>query len=439
MSIKIHHGPNGSYKTSGAIQDDVIPMLSSGRTIITNVRGFTRERIFSVFPSTPSSLEVINLDLEDIDDLEKMRTFPQWAPRGAFIIFDEAQLIFLKSWRDSDLKKFDYPGGTAAAKRDDRPINWLDGWTRHRHWNWDIILTTPNIGYIRDDIRMTSEKAYLHSNLAVVGIKGRYKESQHSAQENRPPAARTIVELKKIKQETFRLYESTSTGTVSDTIAGKSIFKQPKILALLALPALCFGYFLYINGQSSTDNTSLQSPLPQYSEPAVQTTEDNPNLRLDPPVRSDSNNVGSYLVSKVVPVAHPFADHRITITGSITSQDGLRMYQFNIQSATGSFDMNDRQLRQSGYTLSNASECSVLLTFETWTGYAVCSGRSGERAAARPVPQQSSERAGSNISTSTFTATSTAPRPPSQPRSGWDFNPTIEPPNQYAFRGDRLR
>ncbi|MBE1028505.1 hypothetical protein IH761_24150, partial [Escherichia coli] len=25
MAIKIHHGPNGSYKTSGAIQDDLIP------------------------------------------------------------------------------------------------------------------------------------------------------------------------------------------------------------------------------------------------------------------------------------------------------------------------------------------------------------------------------------------------------------------------------
>ncbi|HGM8038900.1 TPA: zonular occludens toxin domain-containing protein, partial [Pseudomonas aeruginosa] len=25
MSIKIHHGPNGSYKTSGAIQDDAVP------------------------------------------------------------------------------------------------------------------------------------------------------------------------------------------------------------------------------------------------------------------------------------------------------------------------------------------------------------------------------------------------------------------------------
>ncbi|HEJ4774917.1 TPA: hypothetical protein SMR50_006419, partial [Pseudomonas aeruginosa] len=50
MAIKIHHGPNGSYKTSGAIQDDLIPAIKKGRVIITNVRGLTRERIFQVMP-----------------------------------------------------------------------------------------------------------------------------------------------------------------------------------------------------------------------------------------------------------------------------------------------------------------------------------------------------------------------------------------------------
>lgn len=223
MAIKIHHGPNGSYKTSGAIQDDLIPAIKKGRVIITNVRGLTRERIFQVMPETPSSCDVINLDLEDLEDMEKMRTWFMWAPRGAFIIFDETQLIFLKSWREADLKRFDFPDGPEAAKAAGRPMGWLDAWTRHRHFNWDIILTTPNIAYIRDDIRMTAEKAYLHSNLAVIGIRGRYKESQHSAQDNKPPARDVIVEIKKIRQETFALYESTATGSVTDTIAGKSL------------------------------------------------------------------------------------------------------------------------------------------------------------------------------------------------------------------------
>ncbi|EOD5601673.1 zonular occludens toxin domain-containing protein, partial [Pseudomonas aeruginosa] len=97
MSIKIHHGPNGSYKTSGAIQDDAVPALKDGRVIITNVRGFTLERAYQVFPDLPNTAEIINLDLESLEDLEKMRTWFQWAPRGAFLIFDETQLLFPKS------------------------------------------------------------------------------------------------------------------------------------------------------------------------------------------------------------------------------------------------------------------------------------------------------------------------------------------------------
>lgn len=221
MSIKIHHGANGSYKTSGAIQDDAIPALQEGRLIITNVRGFTLERVLLEMPELPDSVDIINLDLEKLEDMERMRTWFQWAPRGAFIIFDETQLVFPKSWRERDLERFDFPGGPEAAAEADRPMGWLDGWTRHRHWNWDIVLTTPNIQYIRDDIRMTSEMAYKHVNMAVLGIGGRYKEAQHDAQLNRPPADGTIVEYKRIKPATFRLYKSTATGKTQDTRAGK--------------------------------------------------------------------------------------------------------------------------------------------------------------------------------------------------------------------------
>ncbi|MCZ2982632.1 hypothetical protein NYY70_20860, partial [Acinetobacter baumannii] len=79
MSIKIHHGPNGSYKTSGAIQDDAVPALKEGRLIITNVRGFTLERVLQVMPDLPESVDIINLDLEQQADMERMRTWFQWA------------------------------------------------------------------------------------------------------------------------------------------------------------------------------------------------------------------------------------------------------------------------------------------------------------------------------------------------------------------------
>ena len=390
MAIKIHHGPNGSYKTSGAIQDDLIPALKAGRHIITNIRGMTRERVFQVFPDLPSSVEIENLDLEDLDDLEKMRTFPQWAPRGAFIIFDETQLIFLKSWRETDLRKFDFPGGPQAAKEADRPINWLDGWTRHRHWNWDIILTTPNIGYIREDIRLTAEKAYLHSNLAVIGIKGRYKESQHSATENKPAMKGSMVSIKKINKRTFQLYDSTATGTVSDTIAGKSIFADPKVLLLLGIPALVFGNFLLGDGFSFNQRNADPAPDPQ---PVASAVADPPNPRsipIDPPGRAGVVPVSGQQVNQLAAVGHPFEGHLIQIRGSLVGhRHSVRVYLFEVVTPTGErFQINAQQMMQSGYRLSEAADCSVRLSFQQASFYAVCAG-TAERAAERLVSERS--------------------------------------------------
>lgn len=390
MAIKIHHGPNGSYKTSGAIQDDLIPALKQGRYIITNIRGLTRERVFQVFPETPSTLEVVNLDLEDLDDIEKMRTFPQWAPRGAFIIFDEAQLLFLKSWREADLRKFDFPGGPAAAKEADRPMNWLDGWTRHRHWNWDIILTTPNIGYIRDDIRLTSEKAYLHSNLAVIGIKGRYKESQHAGTENKPPANGTIVEIKKIKQETFRLYDSTATGTVTDTIAGKSIFKQPKVLFFLALPPICIWAAFNAGGFGILTGQGLSPPVESSGGTSVSARMADPEVHPDPAGRVAAIPDSRFQAVGPDFLEHPFQHHQIVIKASLYSRrHSVRQYIFAVRDSSGrEFQITDKQLLGAGYRIDMASDCAVRLVHGEWSGYAVCSPGAG-RAAERLVSERS--------------------------------------------------
>ena len=50
MAVKIHHGAPGSYKTSGAVMDDFTHWAREGRTIVTNVRGLTQDRIDDVHP-----------------------------------------------------------------------------------------------------------------------------------------------------------------------------------------------------------------------------------------------------------------------------------------------------------------------------------------------------------------------------------------------------
>ncbi|MDH1011632.1 hypothetical protein N5J43_15610 [Pseudomonas nicosulfuronedens] len=422
MSIKIHHGPNGSYKTSGAIQDDAVPALKDGRVIITNVRGFTLERAYTVFPDLPNTAQIINLDLESLADLEKMRTWFQWAPRGAFLIFDETQLLFPKSWRERDLEKFDFPGGPEAAHEADRPMGWLDAWTRHRHFNWDIVLTTPNISYIRDDIRMTCEMAYKHSNLAVIGIPGRYKEAQHDAQLNRPPADGTIVEYKRIKKQTFRLYQSTATGKTQDTKAGKSLFRSPKLVLLLALLAGTIGFVSYMGPLKVVGGGAQPKPdpahPPQVSEPHPQ----GPAVPAQAPAAANrALYAGAVLGQSGVPTLplaeHPFAGRQIAVAARVKGLvKGMQreMYMFVITDAEGRrLMLNSWQMGESGYGVKARSECVAELTYGDYHETIVCAG-------AFPKPAQMPATAPA--------IAATAPPVPAPP------NLTIVPDSEYPAR-----
>ncbi|MFT0212898.1 zonular occludens toxin domain-containing protein [Pseudomonas sp. F1_0610] len=379
MAIKIHHGPNGSYKTSGAIQDDAVPALKAGRVIVTNIRGFTLDRCYTVFPDLPDTAEIINLDLEDLEDLEKMRTWMHWVPQGAFIIFDETQLLFPKSWREKDLEQFEFKGGPEAAKEANRPFNWLDAWTRHRHFGWDIVLTTPNISYIRDDIRMTCEMAYRHSNLAVIGIKGRYKESQHDAQLNRPPADGTIIEYKKIKQETFKLYQSTATGQVRDTFAGKSLLRSPKLLLLLLVLAyLIYSFFTSEGGSLLSSESAPSSPSVEVGSTSVKEIT---STRFEN--SKSSNSLGSIdgafqQVSNLdINVDHPFKGHKIQIVGRLVMQGKGSLYSFAITppESEGAFMLNSYQMLESGYVVKPAGDCVAKVIYQGVEQFVTCKGK----------------------------------------------------------------
>ncbi len=363
MAIKIHWGANGAYKTSGAIQDDAVPALLAGRVIVTNIRGFTLDRVYKVYPDLPETAQIINLDLDSLEELEKMRNWFTWAPLGAFIIFDEAQLVFPKSWREKDLENFDYPGGMEAAKEANRPYCWLDAWTRHRHFGFDIVLTTPNISYIRDDIRSTCETAYRHANLAVIGIRGRYKEAQHDAQLNRPPEQGSIIQYKRIKPETFRLYGSTSTGEVRDTFAGQSLFKSRKILVFMALVTIA----LYVAGSGFNSSRFFGSGRTQ-----VDGAHDS-SARLDstPDRSADSSSVRLRSVDlsdkqgrSPGRVSHPFSGHEIKIIARLSSASKHSLFAFELKDENGrTFVQTSNQLLEVGYTISRASDCFAVLTF----------------------------------------------------------------------------
>lgn len=401
MPIKIHHGPNGSYKSSGAVWDDAVPAMKEGRVIITNVRGFTYERCIKLFPDLPDTFDVIFIDIETEEGMQKARTWFIWAPRDAFIIFDETQNIFLKKWTDKYLEQFDYPGGIDAAKAADRPNGWLDAWTRQRHWNWDIVLTTPNIKYIRDDIRQTCEMAYIHANLGVLGkamkvlLNADYKESMHSAQDNRPSADGSIVAFRKIDKRVFELYDSTATGKHRDTFTGKSLLGSPKVLGLLAFTALFVGviyantgFSLFKNGLSSAPhgkpNSAASSPHQVGSVPAGGLAVNKPADAVATGPSPKSHDIG------------PFQGKNITIKAALYNEAKGVIYQFQIESDGSIFYQSSKDLFAAGYTIRSRGLCAADLVYDGQAQTVVCTGsRPAAGGAKRPEERSvASERQG---------------------------------------------
>lgn len=245
MSIKIHHGPPGSYKTAGAMSDDFIREAKAGRVIVTNVRGVTRERVLEQFEDLPDTFDVINVDDKTEEGRQKWAKWFHWVPKGAFLFVDEIQDIWPKRWRDNDLRALDYPGGVVVAGEHDRPYCWEQAFEKHRHWNWDMVFTTPSYKKVRDDVKQCAEMAYKHKNLAILGIKGHYIEAAHLADDDGgSPSQFLTINRKKVKPHVFRIYDSTATGTVTDTKAGFNLLQNPRVAILLGIMVILGAFLL---------------------------------------------------------------------------------------------------------------------------------------------------------------------------------------------------
>ena len=371
MSIKIHHGPPGSYKTSGAVMDDLIPAIKAGRPIVTNVRGISLDRIFETFPDTPNTIELITVDTKSAEGRARLANWFHWVPLGAFIIIDEAQMVWPKSWRDADLAKLNFPPTESlnyvdAAAAAGRPADFLTAFDMHRHYNWDLVLTTPDIKKIRDDIRGAAEMAYKHKNLATLGsfFAGRYVESTHSAQDNGSAVSQfTTVTRRKIIKEVWSLYESTATGQHQDTKAGRSIFRDPKIMALLALLACCLSFGVYGAATSNLFGKSAPPPVAPKLEP-VQVA------AVAPVATAGSVSVPVVPVSQqpAIRAVDPLGSVTLSIVGTIQKEGEEPLMYFSTGFDNAGSHLTDRDLKKMGYTFAMVSPCVVrMMNFDFGT------------------------------------------------------------------------
>lgn len=379
MSIKIHHGPPGSYKTAGAVTDDLIPALQKSRSIVTNVRGITLDKIHENFDNISDDFVLHWIDTTTREGRERLGAWFTWAPHGALIFIDEAQAIFPKRWKEKDLESFTID--VDKAKELNRPANWWDAWDMHRHYNWDVILTTPDITKIRDDIRDASELAYKHKNQGLYGwlFKGSYLEGVHSKDNNGATVSNFInVKQKRIAKDalTWKLYQSTATGEISDTIAGFNIFSNPRLIIGLAVLGCAFLY-LGFYGHNPLDSEK-NNPLP------VQSFKTNPNVPPKAyPLKASNNVADSGVIGQVSQVSdaltpppvekmHPLQGYIFNYSGKM-QVSGKTTHFFKLYNEQGfNHSVTSPDLIGLGYQIKAVSSCSVYLYYNNETIYASC-------------------------------------------------------------------
>jgi len=388
MPIKIHHGAPGSYKTSGAMADDILSIIDSGRLIITNVRGFTKNQVVENFPQLDEEkIKVLNIDTTDPKKRLLFAKWFHWAPFGAMFMIDEAQMIFPKKWDKKFIESLDYEGGPEKAKKDGRPHDWDTAFEMHRHFNWDFVLTTPNIKKIRTDIRECSDGGFAHRDMGTVGINGVYKESYHSAIDN--PSASNIIstKTKRINKDVFKLYQSTATDEFSYTSAGIKIWQDPKLLfaLLLASCAISFGWFGISNSKFFSSANSSEN-LPGYEMDGQNNLDrlkvSNKSDRKDH--SDDNNHAGSGNLDQGVLVVEkkyrskkrnksiiPFSQDKIHMVGMISGKQGLKTY-YKIVSGKTHINFTDKDFEQIGFKVNVLGDCFVQLVFRDVSRRVLC-------------------------------------------------------------------
>lgn len=254
MTTAIIHGDPGSFKTATLVSQYGIPALYKGRTVVTNIRGFDDlKKIELVYKKKlPDNANLIFIPFNR-EGFRKMGNFFHWAPAGALILFDEIQRVYPTRLRN--LNMFDcepsrntgYVDKHTGQSEDIQTVE--EAFDCHRHMNWDIYMSTPNIEKVHKELRQVAEFGYRQKGYATVSpliskLLGDFKRVKHNAENKGNTDSQAMLSTShRIDKRAFECYESTATGQAKTTHTKTNIFAQPKLLLVICILAYVIYHF----------------------------------------------------------------------------------------------------------------------------------------------------------------------------------------------------
>jgi len=410
MATKIFHGAPGSYKSSTVCWFELLPALVAGRLVVTNLQGVkTIEEISRELNIVfPASARLVRISSNNDLGRELIRNFFHWLPIGAFIFIDEIQDIYpndrsfkatdydYKSegfWDDKlppevkalyhekqklikslvDISEFEDDIGLSIF--DDRdyikyPPTLRESFMRHRHYNWDIVLATPDIKEVSGFIRSVCEAAFAHTSKDSAPFpyfKRRPKVLEHLPSGNGTVTKKgDIVTNRKIPLDVFKIYKSTATGQNTKSGAGGSPITLSIILgAGVFVACVVFIIYIFFFRTSHIENNKIAS-IPVFDKTS-QNGFKVPPKDIQKDIHSPVGRVTpKTLFEDVGSLTLPYSADAIYLTGiNKIYRLGKRVtaeYVFSVHIGTDEFSVNSSDLVVMGYRISFKSDSVVSLS-----------------------------------------------------------------------------
>lgn len=310
MAITIRTGSNGSYKSAYVVWFVILPALKAGRVVVTNIEGMEpldiiAERLEIEFPS---STKLIRITSRDEEGEVLWRNWFCWCPLNALIVIDECQdlfstnvgfkisdykykpldefLPFLPDWYKGFFESRHVPVDKDTIQRaeiDDRgvaeydengriiyPKSFNEGFQRHRKYNWDIELLSPDWKQINSAFKGPAKDCYFHkANDAFFWQKRKpfiYSHSKAASTITLPNGKDPNLITVHVPLEAHLLYKSTNTGKDTETGGMNFLLKNPRFWFVVIIFLCCVGYIIYALSSDSYFDTNEIETVPEEAE-----------------------------------------------------------------------------------------------------------------------------------------------------------------------------
>ena len=423
MAITIRTGANGSYKSAYTAYFSIYQALKAGRTVVTNMEGMQplaviEERFNIQFPSTA---KLFRIGSRDESGVHLWTHFFCWCPIGALIVIDECQDIFSKnvgfdirkvkykplsdfitqSPRDGllpkDYERFFNSRYTPAnmdelqdSEIDDRgiaeydsegriiyPHSFNEGFMRHRKYDWDIELLSPDWKQIDSGIKACANQNFFH--------KGRdqffwTKRNPYILKHDKSVSTPVIPKKKdvnltnqKIPLDSFLLYKSTGTGSAKQQLAMNTLFRSPKAILVFLLSIFCLGYIIYdlsnryLETTETVEEAGQATPaaaVPEQDEIlASKSSETTRNVRSsgDSSKGTNKDSLSHVPIVEVLPFEGVKKAFVTGINFSIKNGSIERQVSIEVEALDGFYSVNENFLKAYDITYDRIDDCLLKL------------------------------------------------------------------------------